>query len=155
MDKKSIYNVWEQYLQSIGETLDSTTKTFEAWNFGDCEETCAKLLALVIKGSKKATSSTKINFEYIDEIIPSIDDLHVITNWSGEAKCVIKTTDVNIIPYGEVSEIFAAKAGEGDLSLKHWIEVHGELFSSDLKIINKEFSDETLIVCEEFELVYS
>ncbi len=46
------------------------------------------------------------------------------------------------------------KEGEGDLSLEYWRRVHVALFSKWLAEIDILFSEDSLIVCEEFKVVY-
>jgi uncharacterized protein YhfF len=47
------------------------------------------------------------------------------------------------------------KEGEGDRSLEYWRKVHIDFLTHELSEINKTFTENTLVVCEEFELVYS
>ena len=54
----------------------------------------------------------------INEEIPKVGDLSVTTDFSGNAKCIIRTSLVRVIPFNEVSKEFAFKEGEGDKSLE-------------------------------------
>mgnify|MGYP004578500379 CR=1 FL=1 len=56
--------------------------------------------------------------------------------------------------FSKVGEEFAYREGEGDKSLKYWREAHTESFTCELKEFNKEFNEDMLVVCEEFEVVY-
>lgn len=78
----------------------------------------------------------------------------IITDWLGEAKCIIQTKAVNIVPYNEVTEEFAATEGEGDKSLEYWRKVHWEFFSEECNEIGIEPTLNMLVVCEEFEVVF-
>jgi uncharacterized protein YhfF len=42
---------------------------------------------------------------------------------------------------------------EGDKSLKYWRDVHKKYFTKELKEIGKEFNEDMLVVCEEFDVV--
>jgi uncharacterized protein YhfF len=48
----------------------------------------------------------------------------------------------------------AAQEGEGDKTLSFWRKVHRKFFTQELKAYNKKFSEEMLVICEEFEVVY-
>ncbi len=106
------------------------------------------------QGIKTGTSCTKDSFEASDETIPNIGDYHVITNWDGEPECIIQTTEVNFIPYKDVSSGFAKKEAEGDLSLKYWRNVHHSIYKKEQESCGAQFDDNTFIVCEEFKVVY-
>ena len=71
-----------------------------------------------------------------------------------EPLCIIETTHVEIVPYEEVSEAFAAVEGEGDGSLRHWREVHWLYFSRECQRLGKEPSLRMPIICERFKVVY-
>ena len=51
-------------------------------------------------------------------------DLSIVTDWAGQALCVIETESVVLVPFNEVSAEFAATEGEGDGSLEFWTEGH-------------------------------
>ena len=109
---------------------------------------------LVKKGIKKATASLHYLYEIENEPIPEVDDYVIITNWKGIAQCIIQITNINIISFKDVTEEFAAKEGEGDKTLSFWRKVHRKFFSLELKEYSKKFSEDMLVVCEEFEVVY-
>nr|WP_257278069.1 ASCH domain-containing protein [Clostridium botulinum] len=43
----------------------------------------------------------------------------MITNFHGDAKCIIKTKHVDVIPFSKVKVEFMFKEGEGDKSLEY------------------------------------
>lgn len=151
----TIQEMWLNYLKSINEDPDKTELTYESWKFETSKEASNYLAELVKSGKKTGTSSTKDNFEHIGDRIPSVGDLHIITNWDDIPQFIIRTTAANIVPYKEVTEAFAQKEGEGDLSLKYWQDVHESIFIREQHACGKVFSYETEIVCEEFEVVFT
>lgn len=48
----------------------------------------------------------------------------------------------------------ANKEGEGDCSLQFWRDCHSEIFAMELSQIGQLFTEEMLVVCEEFEVIY-
>jgi uncharacterized protein YhfF len=68
--------------------------------------------------------------------------------------CIVKTTEVTICKYNEVDADFARAEAEGDLSLAYWREAHRRFFSRSLPEIGREFSEEMLLVCKRFRLIY-
>ena len=67
---------------------------------------------------------------------------------------MIVRTKVEVIPFKEVSEDHAYKEGEGDRKLTYWRELHEDLFSKWLHEVGLHFSQDSLVVLEEFRVVY-
>ena len=57
-------------------------------------------------------------------------------------------------PFNEVSKEFAKIEGEGDGSLDYWKKVHKIAFDTELKSTDQEFSEDMLVICETFDVVY-
>ena len=128
-----------------------STNTYESWSFGvDPDE----LLRLVLEGKKTATSSLHYFYVIENEDLPKVGEYSVILDSNNNAGCIIKTTNVTILPFNEVSESQAFKEGEGNQSLKYWQDVHEEFFKKCLDEINVSFDENMLVVYEEFEIVY-
>lgn len=150
----SVKEMWEKYLVSIGEPTDSKSNTYESWFFCDNEKSANTLADLVIKEIKRATASLYYSYEIENEPIPKVGDLSIITDWYGIAQCIIKTTKINIVPFEDVTNEFAAREGEGDKTLSYWRKVHWDFFSRELKQYGIEPQKDMLVICEEFELAY-
>ncbi len=119
-----------------------------SWKFGDTKKEADELLHLVLSGKKTATSS--LYKSYLNKKqLPKIGDKSIILDSEDKERCKILTTKVQIKPFNKITESFARKEGEGDLSLKHWKKVHKDFFSKR----TKDFDEETLIVCEEFKII--
>ena len=146
--------MWKKYLSTLGENINDTGKTYESWYFCNNEKDANELAALVKKGIKKATTSLHCLYKIENEPIPKVGDYVIITNWKGIAQCIIQITNINIIPFKEITEEFAAKEGEGDKTLSFWRKVHQKFFALELKEHSKIFSEDMLVVCGEFEVVY-
>ena len=153
-EHKTVKEMWKKYLSTIGENINDTGKTYESWYFCNNEKDANELAGLVKKGIKKATASLHCLYEIENELIPEVGDYAVITNWKGVAQSIIQITSINTIPFKEVTEEFAAKEGEGDKTLSFWRKVHRKVFTLELKEYSKKFSEDILVVCEEFEVVY-
>lgn len=153
MEHNSINQMWENYLESIGESPNRANKKYTAWHFCDNEQDANELVELVVQGIKKATASLYLSYSNEDEL-PKVGDLSIIINWDNEAQCIIKTTQIDIVPYKDVTEEFAATEGEGDKSLEYWRRAHWNYFSREVKEIGKEPTDDMLVVCEKFEVVF-
>ncbi len=128
------------------------TEPYESWSFDDAPD---KLAALVKKGVKSATCSAYDLYQTEGKPIPKAGDYSVILDSKEKAVCIVRTTRVYITAFDQVSQEHIYKEGEGDRSLEYWREVHIDFLIHELARINKEFTESTLVVCEEFELVYA
>ncbi|WP_326909746.1 ASCH domain-containing protein [Sedimentibacter sp. MB31-C6] len=154
MKKESVEKMWTNYLETLGEKPNNTNRTYESWYFCDNKQDADELAELVFNGTKKATASLYLYYSSENEELPKVGDLSIITNWEGEAKCIIRTSNIDIVPFKNVTEEFAATEGEGDKSLEYWKRCHKDYFSREIKELGKEFNEDILVVCEKFEVVY-
>lgn len=123
-----------------------------AWSFGDNQEQADRLLALVLDGTKTATSSALSEYDGDDAPLPRAGDLSIVVDGAGHPKALIRTTDVAVVPFGEVSGEFAAAEGEGDRTLDAWRTDHTEFFRRALGLAS--VPDDFMVVTERFELLY-
>ena len=78
--------------------------------------------------------------------------MSVITYWDGTPGCVIKTTNVRIIPYREITYDIAKLEGEDD-TLESWQRNHKRFFTEEGKELGYTFSEDMPVIFEEFEIV--
>ena len=126
------------------------TGPLDAWCFGGDPD---GLAALVLAGKKRATSSAFPLYALENEPVPRPGSCSVLLDGAGRALCVLRTTRVEILPFGAVTPRHAALEGEGDLSLAHWRRVHRDFFTAELAAAGLPFGEDTNIVCEEFEMI--
>lgn len=124
----------------------------EKWHFENNEKACNYLLDLVLKGKKRATSSSLDAYKYSNESVPQVGALSVITDWDGNLGCVIKTTSVTIIPFKDITYEIAKKEGEDD-NLESWRKNHIEFFMEESKELGYQFDENMKVVFEEFEVI--
>lgn len=122
--------------------------------FCDNEKDANTCLKLVMKGVKRATSHSLLGLQHRKEPLPKIGDFTIITDWSGEAKCIIRTTGVTLVPFFNIDEAYAKLEGEGDKSLAHWRKVHWDYYTRELETFDRLPRESMIIVCETFEKVF-
>lgn len=154
MEHESVMKMWEDYLESIGEDARDTDKTYISWHFCDNEKDANELAELVKENVKRATTSLHYSYEVDGDPLPKVGELGIITDWNGIAQCVIRTKKVRVLAFGEVDEELAAIEGEGDKSLKYWRDAHKDVYVIRMKEYGREFTEDTMVVFEEFEVVY-
>lgn len=149
MTKADIY--WQEFLLSTGR--DPQTVYADCGCFEISEQAANALLELVLAGKKTATSSSLRAYEAEGEPIPRVGDLSIITDWSGEPRCVIETTAVTIIPYCEMTFEICSREGEDD-SLESWRRNHDAFFAADAQSTGYEFTPDMPVVFEDFRVIY-
>ena len=140
-------DIWESFCKKN----HLSNEVYEVWAFGNEPD---KLAELVLQGIKTATSSLYALYELEKELLPKEGSYSVIMDSREEAKCIIKTTRVYVIPFNQVSDTHAYREGEGDRSLAYWRKVHKKFFADCLREVGLSFSEAMDVVCEEFEIVY-
>lgn len=123
------------------------------FHFCDNEADADICADLVARGQKRATASSLAELEIAGESIPQSGDFAIVTKWSGKPVGVIRTTNVELRSFDEVDADFAAREGEGDLSLEWWREAHEAYYRRVLAGSSHSFSGDLMIACEDFELV--
>lgn len=129
-------------------------QVYTTCQFGLTDLEVDQLAVLIRDGIKVATTSAYISYVMAKEKIPEINDYCVVLNSCHEAICIVQITNVYITKFNNVSSEHAYKEGEGDKSLAYWRRVHRQFFEQELNSYNLEFSDDMLVVCEEFKIVY-
>ena len=123
----------------------------ERWHFEMTEDAANYILSLVLEGKKRATASSLLGYEE-GEPIPKVGDISVITFWDGTPACVVKTTNVIILPFGEMTFDLAKLEGEDD-TLESWQNNHSAFWIEEGKELGYTFSEDMPIVFEEFEVL--
>ncbi len=149
----SVTALWAAFAEARPDLVGPDT-TYSAWHFCDNEADADELVELVLAGVKRATAGLLWSYEAEGEDVPRPGDLSVVTEWSGRARCVIRATAVEVVPFGEVTAEFAAVEGEGDGSLDYWRRAHEAAFTRELAGSGHTLSAESLVVCERFEVVF-
>lgn len=125
-----------------------------AWGFGATPEQADELLALVLSGTKTATSGALWDYEAEGEELPTPGGLDIVTDGRGVPHALLVTTHVEIVPFDEVSAEHAYLEGEGDRSLATWRDVH-ERFFTEHAAHTRGFSRDMPVVLQRFAVLYS
>lgn len=65
----------------------------------------------------------------------------------------METKNITIIPFKDITYDICSREGEDD-SLESWREGHIRFFSNEGKEIGYEFTEDMLVVFEDFEVIY-
>lgn len=144
----TVDELWQQYLAASGKEPSTPPA---AWAFGVQAD---ELLELVLQGKKTATASPAELYEIESEPLPQQGERSIILDAAGNARCIIETTDVMVVPFSQVPAEHALLEGEGDRSIAFWRRAHEEAFVPWLAEAGISFHEETPVVLERFKLLY-
>ena len=138
---------WREFAEASG-----VEASYEAWAFGgnDTPELATELGLLVRDGPKRATTGLLRSYEAEGEPLPVTGGYSIILDGAGQPLCIIRTTRVDTMPFGEVDDEFAWVEGEGDRSLAYWRSAHERFFEAE----GTPVTDDDLVVLDRFDLVW-
>lgn len=118
----------------------STYDGLKTFKFGDSAELADRLAALVVAGVKTATCSAAAHGP--DAVV---GERQVCLDSADAPVCEIQTTEMQTLPFENVTPEMAALEGEGDLSYRYWREAHQAYFqregtwASNMEVIFETF----------------
>ncbi|MRI00924.1 ASCH domain-containing protein [Kriegella sp. EG-1] len=152
MENTSANNMWGDYLKNhLEDVFHEAPKTI---HFCDNEHDANQCAQLVKDGIKKATTDSLLGLQYRNESLPKIGDFTVVTNWAGEAQCIIETTKVVLKPFFSIDEEYAEIEGEGDKSLAYWKKTHWDYYTRELAKFERVPRESMIVVCQYFTKVF-
>ena len=143
---------WQEFLTITSK--DITATYVEAFHFDLTQEVANKLLALVLSGAKQATASSLLAYELREERVPQVGDYNIITDWDGNPRCVIETTNIIILPFDEITFDICKREGEDD-TLESWQRAHRIFFIKEGEMLGYEFKESMPVVFEDFKVVFA
>jgi len=152
MENASAKKLWDEFLTAHIEFQN--TPTPGVGHFGDNEKDANILADLVTKDIKRATSHSLLGLQLREEPLPKIGDFFIVTDWKGNAKCVVRTTSVKLVPYFAIHAEHARLEGEGNKSLDYWRNVHWEYYIRELEPFGRRPLESMIVVFERFEAVF-
>jgi uncharacterized protein YhfF len=140
----------EVFVQDAARAIGQSIDAFDSFAFGDSPEMADALLALVVSGQKRATASLAQSYSDEGAPLPEVGALSVVLDGAGEPAALIRTSQVDVVPFDDVDATFARDEGEGDGSLDYWRAAHRAYFERS----GTAFDQRALVVCERFALLY-
>lgn len=145
---------WQQFLGSPTGAAPTLRRYVEAFSFGFTPEDATEIAVLVLAGTKSATGSVLWSYEADRKAIPRVGDHWVVVDGRRIPVCIIRTTDIAILPFDEVPEVYAREGGEEDRTLATWRPMYWRYIVSECKRIGREPDPKALLLMERFAVVY-
>lgn len=147
----AVETYWKTYLEKAA--LPKDTPLFDVFAFGSGEAMAQELLELVLAGKKRATTGAVASYEYEGIGIPQVGNHSVVTDYAGVPRCIIRTTSATTLPFKDVTWEMAKREGEDEV-MDTWREGHIRYFNMDAEEAGYTFTEDILVVFEDFEVVY-
>jgi uncharacterized protein YhfF len=122
--------------------------------FGDSAELSEELLELVAVGPKRAGTGLLWAYEEAKEPLPEAGSIEITVDHLNRPALITRNTSVEVVPFDKVTPEYAAIEGEGDGSLEYWRSAHWAYFGRECQRINRQPTQEMLVVCCVFELLH-
>lgn len=124
----------------LGRTVDEALPP-PAWTFNGDAAHADTLVALVIAGTKTATSSARSDYAEDDDL-PTPGMLSILLDSAGHPRALLRTTEVSVKAFSDVSKEHAVAEGEGERTLSQWRSTHADFFA--------DYTPDMLVVLERF-----
>ncbi|MDE1995702.1 MAG: ASCH domain-containing protein [Rhizobiaceae bacterium] len=119
-------------------------QTLDRFTFGDDAALADELLGLVLRGRKTATCWPIEEGQQTE-----VGRQSVACDGQGLPRVVLETVSIEQVAFDQVSQEFAAKEAEGDLSLDYWRASHREYFERA-----GLYTPDMLLWCETFRVIF-
>lgn len=149
--KNDIDRYWNEFIKKTGRNPELRYQG--SFFFELSEYSANELLRLVLIGQKKATCSSLYAFELEQERIPQKGDYSIVTDFAGNPRCIIETTDVMTLPFSAMTFDICMREGEDD-NLSSWKRGHERFFRDEARLMGYTFSEDMPVVFEDFHVVY-
>ena len=152
-DSTEVKAFWVAFCEQTGVSPDAT---YHPRTFSDPRNSTVtnEIAELARQGEKRGTAHLALDFENNQIPQRKPGEYMMVLNVALEPQCVVRCTNIALVPFRDVSEEFAASEGEGDLSLEYWATAHKRYFVKQLAEWGMEWDDTLEVVCESFELVW-
>lgn len=146
----SARNMWRDFLDAhLENVLKKVPKVVRFVENGLNADQTAKL---VTKGRKRADSCSLLGLQLRKEPLPQVGDFLIVTDWEGNAKCIVRITAVRLRPFFNITEEYARSEGYDDL--KQWKDVQWEHYTQELEPFGRLPRESMIVVCQSFEKVF-
>lgn len=147
----SIYEYWNKFLKET--KRDPNEKASGEINFEAKGFLADQLSVLLMSGVKTAFFSSLPSFLIDNLPLPIAGELYIVLDRAENPICVIEITNVEILPFSQVTWEMAKKEGE-DQNLDLWKEKEIEYLQTEGDILGFDFSQDLKLVFQEFKVIY-
>ncbi len=149
-DSATLASFWREVREQHPELPEAVP---DAWAFGATPAHADGLLELVLAGIKTGTASSLWDYEATGDPEPYVGEFSIILDGTGTPRAVLETTDLQTVPFDEVTAEHAHSEGEDDRTLASWREIHERYWRAHSEN-PRGFAPDMPVICERFRLVF-
>ena len=149
-DPATLASFWREVREQHPELPEAVP---DAWAFGATPAHADGLLELVLAGIKTGTASSLWDYEATGDPEPYVGEFSIILDGTGTPRAVLETTDLQTVPFDEVTAEHAHSEGEDDRTLASWREIHERYWRAHSEN-PRGFAPDMPVICERFRLVF-
>jgi len=153
MDKPhspEVESFWEMFRAARG----VLQQDYDVCRFGSSPEMGDELLALVLKGPKRATACLMRDVEQGGETMATVGGHVVVLDGADQPRAIWRTKTVEVKPLDRVDSAFAWDEGEGDRTRADWLAMHVRYFTARAAAEGFAFDPSMPAVFERFTVVW-
>ena len=149
----SVQIMWTDFINSNPEFTKADLP--ESYYFHNNKEDANRLVTLITNGKKKAGSAPYFLYKEAAADLPKVKSKSIITDYDGTAQCIIEITKVDTIPFNQITKEYAAlDMGTTLQPLNKWKQAHWAFFSNAMEQSGKTPTEDMLVVCEKFKVIW-
>lgn len=132
---------------------DTSSLCPPAFCFGSSKEQADSLCALVVAGTKTATSGWYDSYERVDLPLPQVGELAIVCDGSGEPRALIREKAVEVRAFSDIDSTVSDAEGEG--TFDEWRTGHEAFFREECDALGIVFNPAGNVVVEYFEVLFA
>ncbi len=145
--------LWDAYAAAHPDQAAADSQ-YNVETFGDSPQMADELLALVLDGTKTATSSLVAEYAEDGDQLPRIGIHWIVCDSAGVPRVILRTTELRLGTFNDVDEAFARDEGEDDRSLDSWRREHRKFWERTAAARGTSWSESDELVLERFKVVW-
>ncbi|MEV7769642.1 ASCH domain-containing protein [Microbacterium sp. NPDC086615] len=154
VDTAAAARMWQQYADAHPDAVAACPE-YTVEHFGDSERLADELLAHVLEGEKRATSSLVAEYIAEGQPLPRIGSHWIACDGRGAPRAILRTTEMRLGVFESADARFAFDEGEDDRSLESWREEHRRYWTRISAALGREWSEkDDEIVFERFTVAW-
>ena len=153
MDKSRSPEV-ETFWQTFCCARGVSEQVYDVGRMGDGPELADELLALILKGPKRATACLLRDVEQGIEMMARVGGHVVVLDAADQPRAIWRTRTVDVKPLNQVDDAFAWDEGEGDRTRADWLRMHNNYYQALAAREGFAYDDSMPAVFERFTIVW-
>lgn len=154
IDNAAAVRMWQDYAAARPDAVAACPE-YTVEHFGDSERLADELLACVLEGEKRATSSLVAEYIAEGQQLPRIGSHWIACDGRGTPRAILRTTEMRLGVFESSDARFAFDEGEDDRSLDSWRTEHRRYWTRISSALGREWSeDHDEIVFERFSVAW-